>query len=269
MPNIRFIYDEESSGLYAPDGTFLKRVYCPKSLNWNQLIVEDDEERWRMCETCKERVVNLDVADVREVIENFRYSWGHTCVYASSTSDKVIFLRDKNAPPQATAAKPDATGLIVIKTARSIEDINRAVGLGYWPDVRFIEYDKEKLSSKLSIGQNKHTGRIEASGDYRRTYYVPGGSSIRDQNDPDETWIEALPFRTFYQYYQQVPVAAYLIPRDTPNGTLVMVEDPIEDIVGWEWNQGNAERAENVQGRIEGHRVVLDKKSISVTHAVG
>ena len=35
--NKRFVYDEKTSSLYAPDGTYLKKVFCPKALNWNQL----------------------------------------------------------------------------------------------------------------------------------------------------------------------------------------------------------------------------------------
>ena len=67
--NDRFIYDEKTSSLYAPDGVFLKQLHCPKALNWNQLLVENNEQRWRNCDKCKERVLNLDVASVTSVIQ--------------------------------------------------------------------------------------------------------------------------------------------------------------------------------------------------------
>ena len=41
-----FIHDEKTSSLYSPNGAFLKKVFCPKALHWNQLIVEDEQDRW-------------------------------------------------------------------------------------------------------------------------------------------------------------------------------------------------------------------------------
>ena len=157
------------------------------------------------------------------------------------------------------------------RTARTIEDINRAVGLGYWPDVRFIEYDEIHLRSKISVGQNKETGKIDTTGDYRSRFPTPAvdPNLSRFPSAVKQDWVEAIPFSMFYQYYQQVPIAAYLIPRGIADGIPVLVEDPIEDLVGWRWNQGNAQRAMNVRGRIDGRRVVLKKECISVSDVVG
>ena len=58
--NKRFIYDEKTSSLYAPDGTLLKKVFCPKAKRWNQLQIEEGEERWRGCQACGEKVIDLD-----------------------------------------------------------------------------------------------------------------------------------------------------------------------------------------------------------------
>lgn len=235
------------------------------------MIVEDSEDRWRGCDACHERVINLDVANVTTVVEQCKDRWPQVCIHASANSGKVIFLRDADAPPSSDFASRNEDGLVTIKTVRSIEDINRAVGIGYWPDVRFIEYDETHLRSKFSVGQNRATGRIETSGDYRHLFDSSNkgaGYSSHIEGQGDE-WQEIIPFRTFYQYYQEVPVAAYLIPRDLADGASVIVEDPIEDIVGWRWNQGDTARAKNVRGRIDALRVILDKASAHISEVVG
>ena len=259
--NKRFVYDEKTSSLYAPDGTYLKKVFCPKALNWNQLTAGPGESRWKNCESCEEKVIDLDVADVDTVINECGNEWKSICIHASSKSNNVIFLKDKDAPPPATELELNEDGLPVIKTVRSIEDINRAVGLGYWPDVRLIEYDTSELSSKIAIGQDRETGKIDVSGDYRSGF----GSS----NSNESKWVEVIPFHTYYQYYQADPIAAYLIPCDMQDGTVVLVEDPIEDIVGWRWNQGNSGRAMSVKGHVEGRKVVLNKESVYVSEVMG
>ena len=124
-----------------------------------------------------------------------------------------------------------------------------------------IEYDTYELSSKFAIGQNRETGNIDVSGDYR------SGFGSGDSNE--SKWVEVIPFHSYYQYYQAEPIAAYLIPKDMQDGTVVLVEDPIEDIVGWRWNQGNSQRAMHVTGIVEGRKVVLNKESVYVTEVVG
>lgn len=262
MPtNKRFVYDEKTSSLYAPDGDFLKKVFCPKALNWNQLTVVPGESRWKNCDTCQEKVIDLDETDVDTVVNECKNEWDSICIHASSKSNNVIFLRDENAPPLAKDIAFNEDGLPVIKTVRSIEDINRAVGLGYWPDVRLIEYDTYELSSKFAIGQHRETGIIDVSGDYR--------SGFGSGNGNERKWIEVIPFHSYYQYYQSNPIAAYLIPRGMQDGTLVLVEDPIEDIVGWRWNQGNSHRAMNLTGNVYDRKIVLNKDSVYVTEVMG
>lgn len=271
--NARFIYDEKSSKLYAPDGRFLKQVFCPKALHWNQLIAADGEDRWRGCHQCNERVINLDVANVDEVINDTQELWTQVCIHVSADSENIIFLHDADAPPKPSKTVLTAPGaVVVIKTARAIEDINRAVGLGYWADVRLIEYNGAELQSKLSVGQHRLTGRIATSGDFRAPFPIapehdPAYAPRSD--DGEEPWHEVIPFQFFYPYFQKVPVAAYLIPRDLPDGTKVVVEDPIEDIVRSRWNQGDTVRAENVSGHINMRRVVIDKVDLPTSSVMG
>jgi hypothetical protein len=66
-----------------------------------------------------------------------------------------------------------------------------------------------------------------------------------------------------------MPVAAYLIPPDLPNGSEIMVEDPIEDLIGRTSNQGDVERAYNVKGFVRDRVVQIDYRSLKRSEIVG
>lgn len=263
--NTRFIYDEKTSSLYAPDGTFLKKVFCPKAKQWNQLIVEDGEARWRGCDECKERVIDLDVLDYQQAHSLFKNEWYKTCVHASINSEHVIFLHDIGGvqPPQLTLSNP-----IVIKTVRTWDDINRGIAMGYWPDVRLVKPDLD-INTKISIGQDPITGVIDASGDYRSGFRKKANESVQSIGYGHKDLEEIIPFTRYYPYHQQSPIAAYLIPKGLIGKISVIVEDPIEDIVGWRWNQGDAQRAMNVPGYVESNRVVLEPRAVEVCNVMG
>jgi hypothetical protein len=262
--NNRFIYDEKTSSLYAPDGTFLKVVSCPKAKNWNQLIIEHGEERWRKCQDCHENVIDLDVLEVNQVIELVNSHWTSTCIHASKKSEKVIFLKDVNAIPTLDHIQTDSENNVVIKTVRTIGDINRAASMGYAVDIRRIKYEIKKLRWKMTIGQDPHSGRIDTSGDYR--------TDFKDSTfgfGTNTKYREITPFFSYYPYFQSIPIAAYVIPKHSPDGTKVVVEDPIEDFVGSSWNQGDISRATNVYGYIENMKVVIDETDILVEEFIG
>ena len=269
--NNRFIYDESSSSLYAPDGSFLKKLYCPKAMHWNQLVVDTDDQRWRNCTQCKEQVLNLDEADTQYALQKLTSRYSTACVHVSSSSDKVIFLKDAGAPPAPMNAKTEKDR-VTIHTVRSVQDIGRAVGMGYWPDVRMLQFDTKNLRTKVSVGQDPETGAIETTGDLRmrfRTSPTTGAEKLLLGDGDHRSSLEAIPFTNYYPYFQKSPIAAYLIPRDIKEGALVVVEDPIEDIVGTTWNQGSAYRAYHVPGYIKDRKVVLQPESVRVSHAVG
>lgn len=235
----KFIYEEKSSRLYAPDGTYLKTLSCPKAIDWNQLIIDDPMDRSRGCNECGERVLNLDTLPAEYVLRVFNSVRAYDfkpCVAASRHSDNVVFLKDKDKPSHSSLED----GKPIIQTARSIEEINRAASAGFWPDVRWIEYKHSTFVTKLAIGQDPETGRIDASGDYRS---APANVVI--------------PFTEFYPYFQDIPIAAYLIPKGLTDGTEVIVADPIEELVGFEWNQGDRRKAMNLLGVIRHRKVVL------------
>jgi hypothetical protein len=92
----RFIFDQESSRLFAPDGRFLKTIYCDKGVDGNHLITDDPLDKSRGCKECGERVLNIDRLSIDEVLAVFECpspTSTTACVMASRVSDKVIFLR--------------------------------------------------------------------------------------------------------------------------------------------------------------------------------
>jgi hypothetical protein len=245
-----FTYIESESSLYGPDGTLLrKEVFCPKALNWNQLTADDPEERSRGCWHCDERVLNLDVVSPEDAVEILTNNHSQ-CIYGSEKS--VRFLRDP-MNPELPSGNDD--GFVVIKTARTLFDIERARRCGFWPVVKLINYDTDIMNSKFQVEQNVESGEIKFIGDYRES--------------TKKGWEVVVPWTNYYQYYQSIPIAAYLIPKGLPAGSAVLVPDPIEDIYGGSWNQGNCWRAENVPGVWDGRNIILNEGAIKLCEIVG
>jgi len=260
MKNQKFVYDEKTSSLYAPDGTFVKRLFCPKAKKWNQLIVEPGETRWRGCQECKEKVFDLDSLSVDAALGLLRQRYGKPCVHVSEYSESVIFLKDANAVRSVTDVSGDP---LKIQTVYGKADIERGYAMGYWPDVRLIRPDP-KMNSKVSVGQNTETGEVHYSHDYRTSFRTYEGDEPRTDGVK-----ELYPYFSYYPYHRREPVAAYLVPKGLPNGTRVVVDDPIENVLGTSWNQGGGWKPDNVPGYIENNKVVLELDKVKVSHAVG
>lgn len=261
-----FVYDEKTSSLYSPDGEFIKEVYCPKALKWNQLTETDAADRSRGCKQCGDDVINLDVMSTEEAMARFSKS-RLTCAFASANSPNVISLNDLNSPElrkstldritwASTTPIPD---LPRISTARNIQDIQRAFSIGFWPDVHLVQHRDHEIKQKVALFQNIKTGEVELSGDYR---YLMG-----KQESPD--WEAVVPVTFYYSNYQQNPYAAYLIPKDLPDGSEVFIPDPIVDILGSTWNQGDSYRAVNVTGKVINKKVIIDPADVKRSDFVG
>lgn len=259
-----FVYDEKSSSLYSPEGTLIKKIFCSKAVKWNQLIQDDLQDRSRGCTQCNERILNLDALAASE-IHNALIEEPNSCVYASANSPNVVFLRDENNPEFPCPAEETWYGvndpknnLPIISTVRTLKDIERALHMGFWPDIRRVQYNTIEINSKLCVYQNKHTGAIKVFGDYRIS-----------SSEVGEVWEEVIPWTNFYSHYQKAPVAAYLIPKELPNNTEVLIPDPIEDIVGASWNQGDAYRAANLTGIVTDRKVILNLHSVERSDFMG
>lgn len=124
-------------------------------------------------------------------------------------------------------------GLHVIKTARDLDSINKAVKDGFKPLLKKIE-PSDKIRSKYCIVQDKQTGEISIYGDYRSHF-------------PEEKFEVLIDWSYYYPHSFKSPFAAYLIPQDISVGERVYVEDLIEDYVGTRWNQGDTYRLKSCE----------------------
>jgi hypothetical protein len=265
-----FVYDEKTSYLYGPDGQFIKEVFCPKAVSWNQLLADNPQDRSRGCNQCHERIINLDATPTQVAVQTLQEQ-PNTCVYATKNSSNVIFLIDDKNPDCPKIKMTDwferdtpPLDLPIISTVRNIKDIQRAIRMGYWADIRLVRYDDKQITQKFSIHQNFKTGQIKQIGDYRSKMRL-GMDSELDSGE----WQEVIPFTFYYANYQGQPIAAYLIPRDLPNNSEVLVLDPIEDMVGGSWNQGDKYRANNLKATVINKKVVLNPFSIKRTDFMG
>jgi len=262
-----FVYEVKSASLYGPDGTFIKEVCCPKSIKWNQLLTDDPQDRSRGCNQCSERVINLDAMPIADSVALLNED-EDICVYSSSQSKNVIHLIDTREPlsPHSEKLEPNSESKVSdlpnIYTARSFEEIHRAVQKGYWPDVRLIEYKDQEIREKLAVYQNKVSGELNCIGDYRSVM-------MRALGDIGPDWECVIDYTFYYPNYQQMPFAAYLIPKDLIDGSEVLVVDPIEDFVGSSWNQGDTYRATNLRGKLINKKIVINPQEIQIQEFMG
>lgn len=263
MTNARYIYDEKSSALYAPDGTFLKTLHCPKAKQWNQLKVKAGEMRWKKCEECKEKVYDLAQVEPEWLKGALAEKYSKPCLYVSEQSTNVIFIKDPN---KVEAIDSNLKTPIRIQTVYGKRDIDRGWNMGYWPDVRLIRADP-KFNHRISVGQNVTTGEVAYSGDLRRTFRKDLNG---DEDAIGKGFTQLHPFTHYNPYQRDEPVAAYLIPKGLANGTSVVVADPIEIILTTMWNQGGGwGKAKDVPGHIEDNKVILEIDKVKVSYAIG
>ena len=115
-------------------------------------------------------------------------------------------------------------GIRVIKTARTVEEMNRAVLEGYWPLLYQSFYGKE-VNEYLMMYQHPETQLCQIVKDYR----------LAEE-------LESLGYRPLLKNHKYLPdfppFAAYLIPKDIQQDEVVWLEDVIE--VGYRINHGKA-----------------------------
>lgn len=154
--------------------------------------------------------------------------------------------------------KDNQKGYRVIKTARNLEAINIAIKEGFIPLIKRVEPSKE-IQSKYSLFQNKKTNEIEL--------VVDGRAVHRKNNDPN--YIKIIDTTFYYPYNFESPFAAYLIPPDLKKGDFVYIEDLIEDLIGFEWNQGVAKRLKACEARWNGKDLEILYNAGKITKIMG
>jgi hypothetical protein len=131
--------------------------------------------------------------------------------------------------------------LRVVKTARTEQAINEAAEQGFRPLIKPVVPSPE-IKVKFAIKQDKETGKITVANDFRQLDIPikPVMPELLEFYKPDTSVV--IGWTYYYPYQFESPFAAYLVPQDIKVGEKVMLEDLIEDVVSYSWNQGDTFR---------------------------
>ncbi len=116
-----------------------------------------------------------------------------------------------------------------IKTIRGQKSIDNAIANGTKLIIRKVE-PFSAVKGKYCIVRNKKSGKESKIFDFR------DDRGYSDDYEIVQDWT--------YQYhnYDFPQDAAYIIPNDIKEGEIVMVDDLIENFLGYHYNQGGSER---------------------------
>ena len=144
----------------------------------------------------------------------------------------------------------------IIRTARTLEEINQGAKGGFMPLVKKVEPSK-KIKSKYCIYQNRLTGEVIEVNDFRSVGNL----------DNNIEFVQVIGWTFYYPYRYELPYSAYLVPSDIEVGEKVILQDVIEDLVEMRFNQGDVYRLESCKATWNGNDFVLDydpEKDISI-----
>lgn len=147
----------------------------------------------------------------------------------------------------------------VIKTARTLTEINQGAKDGFRPLIKKIEPSK-KIKSKYCIYQNVLSGEVAEVNDFRSVH----------QFESNQEWRMVIDWTFYYPYKYERPYSAYLVPSDIEVGEVVILQDVIEDLVGMRFNQGDVYRLESCKATWNGTDFILDyNPEKSISRAIG
>lgn len=224
------IFDQMTGALYADDGVFLKTVHCPLALRSEQLVESSNGAPDRFCNSCQKTIRCIDDlagSDVQAALSEDE----SLCVFSTPKARNIVFLR-----PTGATQNNDA-GLLVVRTMRSLAAMVDAQARGFDLILESTNEDNEFGEDKYLVYQNKSTGALWWSGDYRNSRPTSDKPCSPDASEWTliRKWFYARSDRPF-------PLAAYAVPKNLPIGSRVFLEDLIEDVLMRIWNQGNAKR---------------------------
>lgn len=144
-----------------------------------------------------------------------------------------------------------------IKTLRGQKSIDIAIKKGNYLIHRQVE-PFSVVTGKYSIVKNKNTGKEFKITDFR------DDKGYSDQFETIQDWT--------YQYhdYNFPKEAAYVIPNDIKDGEIVIVDDLIENFIGYQHNQGNDSRLKSCKAIWKsGDLQIMYNPEIDCVKAVG
>ena len=242
------IYDKSTGALYGDDGGFIKTVFCPLQLKLGDLQPLSEYSNDKYCQECRSVVVCIDDFtddELRKATEEYN----SLCVFATPKAKYISYL--DNIGYKIT----NDEGLPTIKTVRGLNALAHAQQLGFHLFFRETGIDNEFGESKYIVYQDKTTGKLWWSSDYRSM------SPIDEFDDVDRHWILikdwfwVRPDRPF-------PLAAYAVPADLLPNSRIFIEDVIDDIQINTWNQGDSHKLASCYAKWTGNEFILEMPSV-------
>ena len=114
----------------------------------------------------------------------------------------------------------------VIRTARDLESINRAVAEGFFPLIKELK-PSPMLNVTYCVFRHRKTNQVVTA--EAEEGYLQYGEYYSYKS---EEWEIVIPYANYYPYTFPCPFAAYLIPPNIVIGERVIIEDLIEDYSG-------------------------------------
>lgn len=179
-------------------GDILRQLILPSEKDW--------EQRYPWASGRREQIIAFIIAQIRKDLPE--------C--------KVRIYGEYHVALERVHTKFARGNRRVIKTARTVADINAAAQAGFWPLVKAVKPSRA-ISHMVAVFQDPENGQIEISGDSRRQFW---------------DWNKVMDYTLYYPYHFPNPFAAYLLPKDLAKGEEVWLEDLIEDVVAIQGNQG-------------------------------
>lgn len=238
------IYNPMSGALYSDNGDFLKSVRCPLALKPHQLKALGHHTDDRYCQHCKKSIQCLDNLSDQEVRASLSKD-PTLCVFATKLAKNIVFLS------QAGHSSSNFLDLPIILTLRNLPAMESAQKKGFRLVFKDTGEDTNNGEEKYVLYQNRRTGALWWSSDYRNSRPEAEGASSDYDWEIVRSWFFARSDRPF-------PLAAYAVPQNIEPGERVFVEDLIEDSFSEIWNQGNAERRKSGSATWTGKDLVID-----------
>ena len=143
----------------------------------------------------------------------------------------------------------------LIKTARTLDEINLSVEYGYKVLMMKVE-PSDKIKVMYSLEQDLETGEISLLQDSWEIYsHIKNTKRLIDE-------------MYYYPYQFPSPFAAYIIPSDLKVGERVILDDLIEDIVGAS-HKMHTYRLDSAEAIWNGERFEIDHNCFSVDCSIG
>jgi hypothetical protein len=157
-------------------------------------------------------------------------------------------------------------GLRIIKTARTLDEINQGVRDGYIPLIQQVSPSSRiKVNIRLKKDLETEKYKVERNGWGRRIRPKKKDSTtdkhkilqnilgLKNQKDIENTYERVY---EYYPYKFPLPFAAYLVPSDLEVGERVILEDLIGDYSGRRY-QSDVYRLSNSEAKWDGEKFVI------------